>query len=584
MRDFHFRISGEVAGSWRNGSSPTWRISDGNLFYLATWSTSQADYGWFGIYHASLSELDDRAPKLAQQIVKWTQSVNHHSCLTALSDETPGWGLVRVGSGRAQMWRDPIGRLPLFLQRSASGLQWATRPASLTDFRVIARHSRLTDFLKGSDDSGRDDFWSGVYRLRAGETMGVTTGGRQTFSTWWPPDVESLNGDEDVTQRVGDLLHQAVERGIARGARLLSLSGGIDSSLLLTLMIEQGCTPRTFSMVDSTTTHFDERYYIEQSLAHLSVRGEFVDIGGPMQWEQPQVHHPFADFGPTPQPEAAYFIPYLKTITQNIDPKMNPILMMGLGADQLFWCSPHIYALDNRIDKESSCRASLRGDWRKISEEALIRAGVPRIPLLRMRSKQEPPGTPPKMKSASRGLRWRAVYCRDRWISARSRQFQSWSWECAMRLVERYRRSTGLLFELPFLTTELAEFALRLPPRALGSGIGSKRPLRQLLRHRLPSCLIDRRKAGTFDEVIANGLANYFRPPIDTLFNCSRLDEFPFFSEVQFVDHFRDLVGCSSANFALSDNSFWRPIASELWLQQALLDLPKRHRNLCQLN
>lgn len=567
MKNFRFQIADEVAGDWSPGGSPTWRVGDGQHFFVATWSDAGADYGWFGIYHDALSHLREQAAALAQRITQWTQRPGQGFRLATLSTQTPGWGLARGRADRIQVWRDPIGRLPLFWCRRRAGLEWGTRPAVLRGFSTEMRHARVEKFLRWDCDSGRDDFWQGTNRLRPGESITVQGGSKPTFTNWWFRPVAALRSAEPIAQQVGDLLTNALVDSTTRGGRLVSQSGGIDSTLLLALMVEAGQQVETISMVDSSSPGFDERIAIQSIVDSLGVEGSFVSINGALQWGKPSVHHPLIDLGPSSHPEAAYFRHFLDRLSYLPESDHQKTLIMGLGADQLFWCSPHYYVLDTMRDVSNWAPALQAGKWRKVADALMTKFGLAKVPVFRSESARHSPWIRGDELPGQYTV-WRENFEPRRWLHQKQRQFQSWSWECSMRLIERHRRTTGVLFICPYLQPEIVELSWRLAPRYLWADGFSKWPLRRLLSGRLPPQIVERPKSGLFDEVVWKGLRNHFSPSLESLFGGPRLRRLQSFDESVFRSNIQMLKCGSVDQFRAVGNRFWCAVAAELWLRE----------------
>lgn len=571
IRNFEFHKAGEVKGEWSRGREPRWHFEEGNIFFAATWRSEEARYGWFGIYHPSLDEIGKLARRIAADVSRWADRRKHWRKLSQLSEKTPGWGLVRWCRERLEIWRDPIGRLPLFWARELGRIEWATRPMSLTRFQPEVRRDRLRQFLMRTRNAGHRDFWEGVLRIRAGGCLSMD-GTRPQMIDWWPPKYRHLD-TEPAPQRIADLLRRSLDDIVRRGGRAVSLSGGVDSSLLMAMLAESGAEPRGWSMVDDSSRVFDERQRIETLLDSLGQQGRFFDIGGKMNWADPSCHHPVLDFGPSTHAEAAYVRPFLDAFTRSLNGDRPRTLICGMGADQLFNCTRDEFYQDG-TDKIAGWIRLIRARQWKLGAKQLFRwFGYSTLPGRDV----YPPPTWLRTGTSRMLLPSRPVYTRKQWLEKRRSQFKRWVWESAMRLFERYRRTTGVLYETPYLTPRLVEFSLSLSPAALRTEHHAKVLLRRLLVERVPNEIAFGPKSGVFDEVIWRGLCEYFSPPLESMLSNMRLERIVLFDSDSLQHYLRRLTGANEEMVGRRyGHEFWRAVSAELWVRRVEQKLSSR--------
>ena len=568
MQDFEFQRTDEVAGTWEPGEGAKWRTQEGALFFLATWSEGPVQFGWFGIYHESLTHLDSTARDIAEAITRDASDRRRWSDLAELSNETPGWGLVRASREKLQLWRDPIGRLPIFRCRYRRGVEWGTRPEILSGFEGKIRRSRLEEFLARTRSERRDEFWQNINRTRAGEYMVVDGHHRPAFVDWWPGPFDGVSTHPNLEGRVRELLIEAAERVARRGGRLVSMSGGVDSSLLLALLASQGWDVEAISMVEPTTSVFDEREVIERILEETGAQGHFFDIGGPMEWGKPEIHHYTSDYGPANHSEAAYVRPFLNKAKKLIGFNDPQVVISGVGADQLFYCRKLVLERDYMCVSKGCNQAFEKLRWKALIKHGVRLSGGKRVPV------------PSKIESSPSWLNiynedalirwgWSRVYSRHDWLKSRRAKFKSWAWESIVRFIEQYRRATEVLYEWPYLTPSLAEFVFRLPPTVLRSDTHTKILLRNLLKCYVSEKIAFRRKQGVFDEVIWRGLGEHLTPSLEELLASPVWEKFEGLIEKKklkkFVSRIRrnyDVVG------RVDGHEFWRVIAVSLWVRE----------------
>lgn len=566
MRDFRLEKAGEVAGEWRPGSFPEWHTNKGELFFLATWSDAKSRYGWFGVYHESLTHLDELSRDFAADILSWCEAPNTWPRLVDLWKQTPGWGLVCATNNRCRLWRDPIGRLPIFWMKRNDGIEWSTRPSFMQGFSPAIRRSRVKKFLACTNDRNRDDFWQGCSRIAAGETLVKTRRNDTQIAQWWPLNTEPLEPGKRIVSRVGALLTDSIRSTIPSGRCLVSFSGGVDSTLILALVVEDTASEvQTFSMVDPSTKWLDLRENLQQIQALLGVSGQYFDLRGVYRWKCPKIHHPIADFGPAWLSQAAYVTSYLDMVFgyQKADDEP-PVLLSGHGADRLFDCRYKTYSEAQAATIASWGENLRRREWKQLVKKSFLLSGCHRLP---GRIGTHPPWLQDYAERMGSGFQWRDLYREGDWFQRRRNCFRSWSWEHSMRLVERYRRTTGVLQRFPFVNPRLAELALRLQPSMLRNAEHSKLPLRFLLKRRVPRNIAFQNRFGGFDEVMWRGILKYMSPPPTELIR--RIRESTVFQTVSsetLVKHLEVLKGHSDGPVKPYGHQFWRALAAGLWL------------------
>lgn len=565
MRDFQFVKTGEVAGSWEPGNAPTWRLTKGNHFFLATWTRGKTHFGWFGIDHEALTELDRKTRCWASIITQILDSRRRWPELAELSEITPGWGIIRACPEQIHLFRDPVGRLPISWAQWMEGVEWGTRPTVLTRFDGTIRRTRVEKFLARTKDYERDDFWEGIWRVRAGECLVASRPWSPCFIDWWPDINAAPDSESPPEQIVGDLLVQSLNQTAARGGYVVSLSGGVDSTLLLALLTTQGNSSDAVSMIAPGTEVFDERETIETTLEALGCRGTFFDISGPMAWAKPEFHHPNWDFGPSTHSQSAYVRPLLNSLVASFGEERSPILISGAGADQLFSCPMDRFVADLPGINGPSV-AIRRRRWKWLVQWTVRELGGSRLPA-RMPKDRIPPWLCCQRNSRKRDLRWSKALRQSPWQRWRKNQFKSWLWESVIRLNEQYRRTTGVLYEFPYLEPKVVECALALSPSAMRTEKHDKMLLRKLLRSRVPDAVAFRRKTGVFDEVVWKGICRYLEPPLDELFTGSYLERAGLASENK-LRKYAEETGASLRTIGRTyGQEFWRAVSAELWMR-----------------
>jgi asparagine synthase (glutamine-hydrolysing) len=158
--------------------------------------------------------------------------------------------LVDTASGRALLGRDRLGKKPLYLADTADGLRFAsTLPALLagggidTSIDPVALHHWLT--WHGVVPAPRT-ILSGVRKLHPATVLAIEPDGRRSETRYWRAPFErdaerSAWSAEDWERALLDALRHAVARRMVSDVPVgVLLSGGLDSSLIVALLAEQG--------------------------------------------------------------------------------------------------------------------------------------------------------------------------------------------------------------------------------------------------------------------------------------------------------------------------------------------------------
>ncbi|WP_210505858.1 N-acetylglutaminylglutamine amidotransferase [Naasia sp. SYSU D00057] len=167
--------------------------------------------------------------------------------------------IVDVRRKRVVLARDRLGIKPIYLTERPGALRFAsTLPALLaaggvdTELDEAALHHYLT---MHSIVPAPRTILRGVSKLPAATVRVIEADGRQRDTVYWEPsytrDPERADwSGEDWREAIRDALRTAVRRRLVADVPVgVLLSGGLDSSLLVALLAEEGAeTPRTFSI------------------------------------------------------------------------------------------------------------------------------------------------------------------------------------------------------------------------------------------------------------------------------------------------------------------------------------------------
>jgi asparagine synthase (glutamine-hydrolysing) len=369
-------------------------------------------------------------------------------------------------NARLVLARDPFGIKPLYYVEREDGLAFASEPRALIGAGLAAPTldaPTRDEFLQLRFTTGRDTMFAAIKRVLPGETVAVVDGRmieRRRIAAL--PAGAPLPQDEDAAL-------DAVDAALADSVRVhcrsdvpygLFLSGGIDSSLVLSYMAEHANAPvRSFAVGFEGASVADERG-VARAVAQ-QCRAEHVEIGfGEADcWRLlPQVaaamDDPAADYACLPTYKLA------QAARESVK-----VVLTGEGGDELFagygryrsamrpwWLGGRATWSRGTFDKLQVLRATGPA-WRDGIVAAEVTAGG---------------------DGRSRLQAAQAVDCAD------------WLPNDLLAKLDRCLMAHGLEGRTPFLDPAVAGAAFRLPDRQKIRGGLGKHLLRRLLARRMP--------------------------------------------------------------------------------------------------
>ena len=164
--------------------------------------------------------------------------------------------------------RDRLGIKPMYYARTRDGLVWGSEPKALLEWGATPRELRpekLLDYLVLGYTGGDDAAWTGMKRLPPACTLTWEPGGEPHVRRYWDLPTDRLaepTSDEEVLawldRTVGDELAADVPLGAF-------LSGGIDSTAVVTSMARAQARP-----VVACSVGFHDKDYDELDLARAT--------------------------------------------------------------------------------------------------------------------------------------------------------------------------------------------------------------------------------------------------------------------------------------------------------------------------
>lgn len=417
--------------------------------------------------------------------------------------------------------RDRLGVLPVYYYSDGGVFAFASEVKALLP--AIPGGPRVDDdslkeYLAYRSVPAPYTLFEGVRKLEPGHRALLDRDGTLRIEPWWSlptmAPAEHIDPAEAVTG-VERGLRDAVERRLVADVPVGAyLSGGVDSSLIVSMMTELagGGRIETFS-AGFGDPRFDELPYARQvsealGTAHHEVivePSDFRDLWKRLTW---------ARDAPISEPADLAIFRLASLARDSVK-----VLLSGEGADELFAGYPK-FAWARRAGLADLLPAGLREPLLRVAERGLPgRFGKARIALRAMAARSE----------ADRFQTWFSPftrYERDALIEGDERaQHHAIASRCEgdviqrMLYVDQHAWLTDNLLERgdrmamaasvesrpPFLDHELVELAAALPSNVKLRGGSTKWVVKEVARKRLPASIVDRRKVG-------------FRVPLDSWF------------------------------------------------------------------
>ncbi len=187
------------------------------------------------------------------------------------------FALLDKNAGKVHLVRDPLGIKPLYYKASSDGLLFASEvQALLASGRVERRINAeaVSHFLRWGWVGKAETAISGIELLQPGEALTADLSGDEmkwTVSAYEAGAIEAAPECGDRNESAAQMLHllqESVKYHLVSDVPVgLFLSGGIDSTAILHLMREAGCTaPKTFTVV------FPEKDFSESLVARQAAQ------------------------------------------------------------------------------------------------------------------------------------------------------------------------------------------------------------------------------------------------------------------------------------------------------------------------
>jgi len=465
--------------------------------------------------------------------------------------------VVERDRGRVVLARDRLGIKPLYLAEVPGALRFAsTLPALLegggvdTDLDRAALHSYLS--FHAVVPAPRTVL-AGVRKLPPATVRVVEPDGTTRERTYWTPpytrDPEKAGWSaEDWEEAVLDALRLAVRRRMVADVEVgVLLSGGVDSSLVVGLLAEQGQSDlRTFSIgFDAVGGRSGDEFQYSDLIAQR-FETQHMQLRVPPEEVLPALDRAVAAMA---EPMVSHDVVAFYLLSQEVSKHVR-VVQSGQGADEVFagyhWYPPMLgaqgaggdavatYATAFFDRDDAGVRALLQPQWHADVDES-------------RRFVEEHFARPHADSALDRALRL---------------DTEVMLVDDPVKRVDNTTMAFGLEARVPFLDHELVELAAQCPPE-LKVAHGGKGVLKQAARRVIPSEVIDRPK-GYFPVPALTHLEGGFLDRVRDALTAPAAKERGLFRP-EVVD--RMLADPNGSLTPLGGNPLWQLALLEMWLQ-----------------
>jgi asparagine synthase (glutamine-hydrolysing) len=467
-------------------------------------------------------------------------------------DELEGMFAIALwdrSAGRLLLARDRLGVKPLYWAPVGDGILYASEPGAILASGLVAPAPdprAMLDYLTLQYVPAPRSGFAGIHKLAPGERL-VFEGGRCQVERYWSLNFAKRErlGDEEAIEELDALLAQATrERLVADVPLGAFLSGGIDSSLVVSYMAEAVSQVRTFS-IDFAHQRFSEGEHARRVAELYGTEHEERVL-------EPEIEPLVADaarFAGEPFADSSA-IPTLllaRTTKQQVT-----VALSGDGGDEAFAGYERYREVDS-LRRRAATLGRPAGERYAALMSHFQPAELPRL------------CTPEFLTAAGPAdAAWRDALALpplrgvDRFLALDVATYLPGD---LLLKVDRMSMSTALEVRSPLLDRRLHEFAASLPPRMKLRGKTTKWALKELARRRgLPDDLVDRPKQG-FGVPIGSWLRRELRPWVEELLHEERIAARGYFQ----VEPVRRLLGEHLDGTADHTYKLWNLSMLELW-------------------
>ncbi len=427
---------------------------------------------------------------------------------TAVLDRLVGMFAFALWDGpREQLFlaRDRAGEKPLYYAERPWGFAFASELAGLEDLQGVdltIDQQALALYLNYQYIPSPHTIYQGVRKLPPAHAM-IVSGGEARVWRYWDPVTHAIQHplnlpDAEAEEQLEMLLRRAVRGQMIADVPLGAfLSGGVDSSTVVSLMAESSSRPVKTFTIGFDVAGFDESAHAARVAQHLGTEhtAEYLTEQDVLRLvpEVPGMYaEPFGDASAIPT-----------HLVSRVAREHVTVCLSGDGGDEAFGGYTS-YAWLERIARVSALLGPIGGAVAPLLSR--VPGKLQRVGTMLGRAPQEAHRSlmstfSPDDVAALVGIRPTLVESERAWknsahLPVRRRamlaDLLTYMPEAILVKVDRAAMAVSLETRAPFLDHRVLEFALRLEPRH----VRNKALLRRILYRRAPRALLDRPKRG----------------------------------------------------------------------------------------
>lgn len=260
-------------------------------------------------------------------------------------DEHGAYAFARWHYGRAELHaeRDALGRIPLVYGFDARNETCACGTDPALVLRALGLSARpdegaLLAHLDALGTLSDAEMLAPLRRVRAGESLRWAPGAAPRVARHWSPTLRQDLANRDAVDAVRSTLASVVREHSAHTPPVVSISGGLDSTVLAAALAEEfGASPEhpvaAASMVARELPCFDESGALALLERTTPVRIERFEIGPYWPLREPDFYTQSALDGPHTHPGTYYEAAYYRWFSARFGERP---LWLGLGSEQAF--------------------------------------------------------------------------------------------------------------------------------------------------------------------------------------------------------------------------------------------------------
>jgi asparagine synthase (glutamine-hydrolysing) len=378
--------------------------------------------------------------------------------------------------------RDRMGIKPLYFNITSKAFTFASNSQALLTQKIdksinpVALHQQLS--LHGVVPAP-NTIINGIHKLKPGTFVTLSVNGKLREKTYWHPSAKRLEeniSEQDFIERTHELLTAAVMKRMSASDVPIGvlLSGGLDSSLIVALLKEAGHEDiRTFSIGfedidDEVGSEFE---YSDQIVSRFNTQHKKYQVSNievlprlseaVLNMSEPMVG----------QDAVAFYL-----LSEQVS-KHTKVVLSGQGADEAFagyfWYPRMANEQGNEVERFSKHYVDRPHDEYLQTVSSIYQGENHTHNWLNKEFLK--PGADSFIDKVFRTDMTRLIV------------------DDPVKRVDNMTMAWGLEARVPFMDTDLVEWALSIPP-SLKMRDGGKYPLKQISRGLLPDSVIDRKK------------------------------------------------------------------------------------------